>query len=171
MKNLKLFVVAVTLVLASCANFPPEPIHKIVDIQVGQEYVNRFLYEAALRGRPILIDNLVVKLVDDVGQPTNPDEEEDENDPIAHGIQSQASEYVGMCTTGAYTPGITLKIDYWKEANDTQKENLLFHELGHCILGLGHNKYKSVMYPSILDPDYYLENRKQLLDDLFKVVL
>jgi hypothetical protein len=63
---------------------------------------------------------------------------------------------IGQCLT--YGNGVrVIQIDpvYWSMASDDQKEILIMHELGHCVLGLGHNTGKSmngcplsIMYPT-----------------------
>lgn len=48
--------------------------------------------------------------------------------------------HVGLCTTwsnGAHA--VTIEKKFFESANDTQREVLLFHELGHCRLGKNHN--------------------------------
>ena len=75
---------------------------------------------------------------------------------------------VGRCIK--WTDGYrNIEIDptYWPKHNNTQKEELLFHELGHCILDRDHDetiisadKYysipKSIMYPYVFEYEYYL---------------
>lgn len=34
---------------------------------------------------------------------------------------------------------ITIDNEFWAEATTAQRENLIFHELGHCVLGKKHN--------------------------------
>lgn len=48
----------------------------------------------------------------------------------------------GMCY--AFNPNssdnlISINNKYWDKIGDLGKEQLIFHELGHCVLGLGHN--------------------------------
>jgi hypothetical protein len=62
---------------------------------------------------------------------------------------------VGLCL--AFSNGRkTIQIDnaYWAKASDDEKEQTVYHELGHCILGLDHNAALnsygcpiSIMYP------------------------
>ncbi len=64
------------------------------------------------------------------------------------------STYAGMCN---YTNPNSVQINaaYWERINDEDKEEVVFHELGHCLLGLGHDSRHlpdgcpaSIMYPS-----------------------
>lgn len=79
--------------------------------------------------------------------------------------------------------GLNIQIDpdFWNKSSNEQREELLFHELGHCILGRDHietmlkyNTPKSVMYPYVFESaykkhrEYYvneLKNPKVLLTD------
>jgi hypothetical protein len=49
------------------------------------------------------------------------------------------SSKLGLCTRGRGTPTITINEASWKALDEEEKEILLFHEMGHCILELTHN--------------------------------
>lgn len=76
-------------------------------------------------------------------------------DGISAGFTSLTLPTIGQCLV--YDNGVrAIQIDktYWASANDNQKEQLMFHELGHCAMGLQHipdlNGYGcpvSIMYP------------------------
>lgn len=44
---------------------------------------------------------------------------------------------IGQCTNGA-TPTVTIDPVFWSHAPDDDKQELINHELGHCILGRSH---------------------------------
>lgn len=86
---------------------------------------------------------------------------------------------VGMCYYYQYENGsrefvnIEIDPDYWQITSETKKEVLLFHELGHCVLGRDHDEQrvyytvpKSIMYPYLFDfafqkyRSYYVEELK-----------
>lgn len=47
-------------------------------------------------------------------------------------------------------------------------EELVFHELGHCIMKLEHdNSRLNIMTSYLLPADFYYKNRKKLLQDLY----
>jgi hypothetical protein len=82
---------------------------------------------------------------------------------------------VGQCLT--YSNGVrVIQIDpvYWAMANDDQKEILIFHELGHCALGLGHNANLdgqgcpvSIMYPNTFGTSWcYIYNKPYYFQEL-----
>ena len=68
---------------------------------------------------------------------------------------------VGRCTkvnTGERY--ITIDPYYWSQVNENTKEELMYHELGHCVLNLAHNETKdanncpiSVMFPNTFGYD------------------
>ena len=60
------------------------------------------------------------------------------------------NNYVGVCIS--YIDGrkeIEIDSAFWNEAEDLIKEELIFHELGHCILNRGHDNtmVEAVGYP------------------------
>lgn len=77
---------------------------------------------------------------------------------------------VGMCyffrdTTTQDKTGVRIEIDpeFWFDSSKITKEELLFHELGHCILDRDHDTTvlygtipKSVMYPYVFTTSYSL---------------
>ena len=75
-----------------------------------------------------------------------------------------ADAIIGMCYYADNRVEVEEK--FWKYASDTEREILIFHELGHCALKKGHSD-SGIMRPQLLNEDYYLRHRSQLLDDLF----
>lgn len=87
------------------------------------------------------------------------------------------SNTIGFCRI--YADGdqeIVLDQVYWDNASDNEKEYLLFHELGHCVLGRDHNNSENEMgtCTSIMQSGtgacnlrYNEFNRSSLLDELF----
>jgi hypothetical protein len=90
---------------------------------------------------------------------------------------------IGKCYYAFYIDGpheserlnLNVEIDpiFWQEATDTEKEVLIFHELGHCVLNRDHDESiiaeyeipKSIMYPVIFDSPYK-NNRRYYVDEL-----
>jgi len=75
---------------------------------------------------------------------------------------------VGICVTYTYESvlfksNITVK----KMNTEVSMKALLYHELGHCILGLGHTKeFDTMMSPFMLDDEYYKANWNKLVKDM-----
>ena len=127
--------------------------------------VKRFITEAKARGKNISIDNLIIKLDASVASIycANSNVITSQND-----VQKIILINPQMC---------------WQ--NDTQLEALIFHELGHCILGRQHDNSlmpkgdpKSIMYPdnitlyspcvySIGNPCDLTYRRPYYIDELF----
>ena len=80
---------------------------------------------------------------------------------------------VGTCDNIAGYPFITIDRAYWSVADDDNKEELVFHELGHCVLNRDHCEVKengasvSLMEPDMLAPGEYGKHREALVDELF----
>lgn len=80
---------------------------------------------------------------------------------------------VGVCfSNGNPDSGkISLLASFWASAPDSAKENLMFHELGHCALSLGHldcpRGANQIMCPTMLPNLYYQTQRTALIDELF----
>jgi hypothetical protein len=78
---------------------------------------------------------------------------------------------VGVCHTD--TGFIEILKPYWDQANFTQREILIMHELGHCALDLDHDNSEgffgpnSIMRSEVLNPSYYNNFRKNLVDEMF----
>lgn len=73
---------------------------------------------------------------------------------------------VGVCFMGQKS--LEVDKEYWSYASYNEKENLMFHELGHCLLLRNHSEsYNSIMYSTMLSSNFYEDNRVQLLNELF----
>lgn len=74
---------------------------------------------------------------------------------------------VGACTRADKT--IVINKHFWKEESPARREQLVFHELGHCILELDHVQPEQihVMNPSVLPGNVYLMFYSILQNELF----
>lgn len=124
-----------------------------------QPYVDEFISEAALRGITLEIDELVVLF---------------EQDLVVDGIVA-----AGLCQrSNRGTP--TIKLDTtsinWR-SNLSSREQLIFHELGHCVLDRSHledrlanGNYKTTMRPSgeqIYGPVMTAFKRSYYMDEMY----
>jgi hypothetical protein len=100
------------------------------------------------------------------------EKEEDVNVDIEVDFNELPFPNVGRCYYAFYLDGpqkdqrvnLNIEIDpiFWEEASQTEKEVLVFHELGHCVLNREHNESliseqnipKSIMYPYIFETEY-----------------
>jgi len=84
----------------------------------------------------------------------------------------------GLCDiTPDQTPTIIIQEWSWKEATEAAREELMFHELGHCVLHRKHHNdktdngfAKSIMNAYLLDSDTYEEFREYYLQELFSSI-
>jgi len=95
-------------------------------------------------------------------------------------IEDLDGEHVaGQCTTfGSFRPGrVTMDAEFWDRANDSFKEFIIFHELGHCFLDRGHRedafsngRCVSIMRSGTLDcrDNYNVATRSNYIDELFE---
>lgn len=82
---------------------------------------------------------------------------------------SMAPGVVGLCSTSPTdVPHISVLASYWQNIPEATREELMYHELGHCVLGLDHrtavdsnNVPLSIMYPYVLMSNVYNSSTKQ----------
>ena len=65
---------------------------------------------------------------------------------------------------------LSLNWEVWEHLGPVQQELLVYHELGHCFLGLGHEDMSIMSYP-LLNEYEYGANREKYLDKLFNTVI
>ena len=92
-----------------------------VDVYVdpeAQPYLDRFIAEAALRDVVIRPEEYALSITIE---------------------QIERANVAGQCTqaTGSYNH-IVIDPVYWRGYTELNREALVFHELGHCILNRGH---------------------------------
>lgn len=140
-------------VVASCSK--EDEVDYFVDCSLT-EYFDRFVDEAAERG--VVVDFLA--------------------DPVNGYIRVITSQNViGQCAHKEDEPN-TVIIDklYWDAATDLEREFLVFHELGHCVLDREHldNSDGQGFCVSMMTSGtglctirYTAVNRESMLDELF----
>lgn len=100
---------------------------------------------------------------------------------ILEGGVTDGSHILGECYVKAgQTPRIVVNFLVWESLQDDMKEEIMFHELGHCILGRPHVEQmiaveggeipKSLMYPYSLPNRIYAPHREYYLDELFGII-
>jgi hypothetical protein len=87
------------------------------------------------------------------------------------------TNYVGVCTINGFSKLVQIDPTYWQNLTDLQKEQLVFHELGHCSVYRGHNNAVDAnnMPASIMrsyafntyEIAYYLTNMQSYYNELF----
>lgn len=81
---------------------------------------------------------------------------------------------VGYCETGDNVWQVVVDTSFWNFADDYEKEELVYHELGHCLLGRDHCNVVdsdghtiSIMNEYIGDSADYQQRHDALVDELF----
>lgn len=55
--------------------------------------------------------------------------------------ETASSQWVGQCNHNTNQPNhIVINKMFWNAADNWRKEKIIFHELGHCVLGRGHDE-------------------------------
>lgn len=133
------------LLLSSCAG----KVYLVIDPDL-QEYITRFENDGDIK-----ITNLVASF-GNPGSNKNPD-----------------LLTVGVCKTGIGAPNIVILKSYWESIDDLQREQLMYHELGHCILDRNHDSRTingcafSIMHPYMISENCYEPARDVYVGELF----
>lgn len=84
--------------------------------------------------------------------------------------------FCGICEHSTKNEPKTIEISHscWDDESDWEREELLFHELGHCLLDKDHNSElredhtpKSIMYPYVIGEYLYKKYYNEYIDELF----
>ena len=127
------------------------------------KYVTQFQETSKEVGRSVVISDLIMGYDSSLGGP-----------------DSSGNVTLGYCRTGDGTPEIMVNPKYWAYMSVSDKEELMFHELGHCVLRRGHKGDKvvakdnygrqipvSIMYPYHLGAGIYGSNYNYYMSELF----
>ena len=92
-------------------------------------------------------------------------------------IQIDEGSVAGTCSTNGHDlRHITIDQSFWNRASPLLREMVIFHELGHCILGRGHSEdqfdngiCRSIMRSGLGDciDAYSATNRTYYIEELF----
>ena len=115
-----------------------------------QSYIDAFVLAGKINGKTVVIDDLIVMFSED-----------------SFFYIRELARCTRCTDMNACTPIIRIRMSWWnhKSITDLNKREVMFHELGHCILGLYHNTHKdetgypvSVMYPYHIGDNLYNES-------------
>ena len=82
-------------------------------------------------------------------------------------VPSFPADQVGVCYHLGIINWIEISRNYWNNASPIERELVIIHELGHCVLNK-RDEYPGIMSPYLLRPIKYIKNRDKLLKELFK---
>lgn len=151
------FLILIAILFTSCCRFVHEPVFN-VDSEL-LPYLSEFEQLSAREKKPLgRTQDLVMVFVDSFKE----------------------IEVLGKCTIGApymITPVVRISREHWEYLTDMAKEQLVYHELGHCLLYRGHTETyttidgkripKSVMISYEISDNTYTTNRAYYIHELF----
>jgi hypothetical protein len=92
-------------------------------------------------------------------------------------FENLKDDWVGVCITGGNQPIVKIDPEYWEEADEGEREALIMHEYGHCILDRNHVNSmvtmeglkipKSVMHSHTFSGSIYLKFKTYYMKELF----
>lgn len=143
---MKALLILSFLTLASCGK--ALDYHVDIDPELAP-VVLAFQYAGSINKRPIDLHNITVQF--------------DTNSPLP-------TTLAGLCETKPRTT-VTINKHRWDLLPEVSRRELVFHELGHCILGLHHDDtHKNIMNYTIMGLLVYNENTFSYYDtELFRL--
>jgi hypothetical protein len=151
MKNLKFVKKILTTLGFALLLFTSACGKSVKDVGEFAPYVDKFESYSRQYGNSITVSDLVIKL------------------------GTLDSSKLGVCTQGEGTPTITLNDSTWNSLSADEKELLLLHEMGHCLLNRTHDnnpsdarKWESIMLQWPQKISDYSKNKEAYLKELFK---
>lgn len=84
------------------------------------------------------------------------------------------SNVAGSCTLVPYRPEVRINTRYWKRYTELERDELIQHELGHCLLFRGHREDKfsdgspkSIMFPVMMREYILMQRYEYYIHELF----
>lgn len=158
MPRLIIFAILIAIQLGMALHEPPAPPREGIHVEL-QPYVDRFIqYGKHYRGENFEMQQINM----DIG------EARDLWDPFIN------AGTVGWCKPLMRPLEIMIDSGYWEDITELEKEQLVFHELGHCILDADHVEELdadgdpvSIMHPYTIDEHIYIKHREEYIQKLF----
>ena len=126
---------------------------------------------------PAEVEKYILKFIDDAkiqGVDVLPDMKNPKLEIQLASLSSYGSSVIGLCESGTDMRRVTFSPSFWDSVDETQRELLAHHELGHCVLYRAHRtdllssgEYASIMYPIIMSDSTYLNNYAYYQQELF----
>ena len=165
-----LLVVSVASVMVSCGPMPQGPMQNQSIDGAFSPYLSEFQRQGEMRGVETDSSHLTMTFNESMPASTIP------NCPTC--------QVLAYCQRTPQGPNVVVKGSYFKTWTIARREAVLFHELGHCLLGLDHNNQtetafwfgtnspatvvpSSIMNELQFDESVYSGNRSTYLDREF----
>ena len=146
------FLLITILAITSTACGGHTPALKIEDRY--SPYVKAFEARAAMVGQNIVVNDLTIQSVPSIDDPS----------------------IIAVCAKtpdNSTVPLITVSQEWWPKLDVYSRENVIFHEMGHCVLNRGHRSdgnnglALSIMNPYIFGGSGYTTNYLHYIHELF----
>lgn len=151
MKYLNFFLItSLSITATACGGHTPE-------LKIENKYspyVKAFESRAAMAGVNIVVNDLIIKSVASF------------DDKSTAGVCSKRDD-------DSSVPLITISQEWWSKLDVYSREEIVFHEMGHCVLNRGHRSDEnnrlalSIMNPSIFGGSGYTANYLHYIHELF----
>lgn len=168
---MKFIYIMISLFLISCGK--NQRVKTIIPKEFSK-YVQKFeeLSTNSYVNKPARVVGVVMTLTDSLDNETNGVCYKEELDKSNFGTQLYIM-FNGVTKSQKY---IEISSTYWRYATDAEKEALIFHELGHCMLNREHldgfnlqnNRYYSIMNYFSFEGEIYTRNYQYYIRELFK---
>ena len=153
-QKLNLFaLLLISCAISACGKPQSDPTAPTLDVGKYASYVSRFEAASQSVGKPITVINLIIR----------------------DGAMESPYENGACVVADGQTPTITIKASAWALLSEPERESLIFHEMGHCILGRPHisevngsGDPTSLMNPFPIGPRTYSANRDNYIVELFQ---
>ena len=162
---MKSLVLAAAFLLVGCSttNIKVETSKQKMVHGAFKEHVDRFkIAHQRSTGRLVDVSNIIIK-------------------PVRMNKASRServvlykNETIAFCMPSNTLPAIYIDVNAWKRLPDLLREELIFHELGHCVLRRPHCDYSfqglpvSIMRSYLVPMEYYSRYREHYHNELFK---
>jgi len=80
-------------------------------------------------------------------------------------LANLSGKHIGLCYP--FQDKIELDRDFWITATDAEKEEVMLHELGHCVLDLDHSEPFSIMQATGTLFPLYTSLYQEFMDEYF----
>lgn len=154
MKYYRIFSIVLLVSLVACNILLRIPATPVVDERLVP-YVRRFKELCQIYNTDCSkIDKFSIKLTDMSAF------------DLFYKMLGQKGKVIGHCYRESNE--ITIRKDYFQESLAIENEQLMIHELGHCVLDLEHTeKELAVMNPYALYHTFYRKNYNELMNKFF----
>lgn len=141
-----LILILSAIALSACGRAP------VLEVGEFAPYVERFEQTALELGSPVQVMDLQIRFGE---------------------VQKETENAVCEIRSGQ-TPVIIVNPLAWERLSEVDREALMFHEMGHCVLRRKHVQAEteegvpvSLMNPYRIDTEVYVQNEQHYLQELF----